>query len=77
LCGLDVSPKGVIVIDLNATTETLWIVALKPAEDITSDTGSFEVVTPPDSLEDVKLAIEKGDQIISAEITMHPSNMVS
>ena len=71
--------KGVITIELNATTEAVLMdVALDAgAEDISSDTGSFEVVTPPDALEDVRLAIEKkGIKIVSAEITMHPSNMV-
>jgi len=71
--------KGVIVIELNATTEaSLMDVALDAgAEDISSDTGSFEVVMPPDALEDVKAAIEKkGIKIVSAEITMQPSNMV-
>lgn len=71
--------KGVITIELNATTEAaLMDVALDAgAEDITSDTGSFEVVTPPDALEDVKAAIEKkGIKMVSAEITMQPSNMV-
>jgi len=71
--------KGVITIELNATTETVLMdVALDAgAEDISSDTGSFEVVTPPDALEDVRAAIEKkGIKIVGAEITMHPSNMV-
>jgi len=71
--------KGVIVIELNATTEAaLMDVALDAgAEDISSDTGSFEVVTLPDALEDVRAAIEKkGIKIVSAEITMQPSNMV-
>lgn len=71
--------KGVITIELNATTEAaLMDVALDAgAEDITSDTGSFEVVTPPEALEDVKAAIEKkGIKMVSAEITMQPSNMV-
>ncbi len=71
--------KGVIVIELNETTESaLMEIALDAgAEDISSDTGAFEVVTPPDALEDVKAAIEKkGIKIVSAEITMHPSNMV-
>jgi YebC/PmpR family DNA-binding regulatory protein len=71
--------KGIITIELSATTEgALMDVALDAgAEDITSDTGSFEVVTPPDALEDVKAAIEKkGIKMVSAEITMQPSNMV-
>lgn len=71
--------KGVVVIDVNATTETVLMdVALDAgAEDITSDTGSFEVITPPDALDDVRQAIEKkGIKIVSAEITMQPSNMV-
>ena len=71
--------KGVITIELNATTENKLMEAALDAgaEDITSDTGSFEVVTPPEALEDVKAAIEKkGIPIVSSEITMQPSNMV-
>lgn len=71
--------KGVITIELNATTESqLMDVALDAgAEDIASDVGAFEVTMPPESLEAVREAIEKkGIKIANAEITMQPSNMV-
>lgn len=70
---------GVILIDLSVTDEdTLMDVATEAgADDILSDSGSFEVLTAPADLEAVRSAIEKsGIEIISAEIVMRPKNSV-
>ena len=47
------------------------------AEDILSDSGAFEIITPPEALDAVRQAIEdKGITMASAEITMRPQNTV-
>jgi YebC/PmpR family DNA-binding regulatory protein len=69
--------RGVITVDLEATDEdTLMEVALDAgAEDLTTDTGSFELVMDPMVLDDVRTAIEaKGIKIETAEVTMIPQN---
>lgn len=69
--------RGVIVIDTESTDEdTLMEVALEAgADDITSDTGAFEVVMDAGVLDDVRTAIEaKEIKIVSAEVTMIPQN---
>ena len=69
--------RGVIIVDLESADEdTLMEAALEAgAEDITSDTGSFEVVMEPAVLDDVRTAIEgQGIKIESAEVTMIPQN---
>jgi transcriptional/translational regulatory protein YebC/TACO1 len=71
--------KGVITIELYAVDEeTLIEVATEAgAEDITSDTGSYEVVTPPEEIDTVRSAIEaKGIPMVSAEVVMRPKNSV-
>lgn len=71
--------KGVITIELDDATETqLMEIALDVgAEDIVSDSGCFEIITPPDILDDVRQALEKKKiKIADATVTMRPSNTV-
>jgi YebC/PmpR family DNA-binding regulatory protein len=69
--------KGVITIDLESTDEdALMEAALEAgADDMTSDSGSFEVTMEPGVLDDVRTAIEgRGIKIETAEVTMVPQN---
>lgn len=71
--------KGIIVVDMEATDEdTLMEIAMDHgAEDLSSDTGAFEIVTPPDAIDDVRQALEdKGIEMISAIVTMEPETSV-
>lgn len=70
---------GVIVVDMDATDEeTLMEVAMEGgAQDIISDSGSFEVIFAPADIENVRSAIEaKGIPMVSAEVIMRPTNTV-
>ncbi len=72
--------KGVITIELEAVDEdTLIEVATEAgAEDITSESGSYEVITPPEEIDSVRSAIEaKGIPMVSAEVIMQPKNSVN
>ncbi|MBU0982359.1 MAG: YebC/PmpR family DNA-binding transcriptional regulator [candidate division Zixibacteria bacterium] len=69
--------KGVITVDTEAADEdTLLEVALEAgAEDMTSDSGSFEITMDPEVVDDVRMALEaKEIAIESAEVTMVPQN---
>jgi YebC/PmpR family DNA-binding regulatory protein len=69
--------RGVVVVESDATDEdTLMEVALEAgADDITTDTGAFEIVMEAGVLDDVRTAIEaKGINIVSAEVTMIPQS---
>ncbi len=71
--------KGVIAIDGAATNEdTLMEVAINAgAEDVTSDSGVFEVTTAPGDLEPVRAAIEaKGIKMEDVQVTMVPKTFV-
>ncbi|HHM23963.1 MAG TPA: YebC/PmpR family DNA-binding transcriptional regulator [Bacteroidetes bacterium] len=71
--------KGVIQVKAEGVEEDdLLLVALEAgAEDIKSDETSFEVLTPPESFEQTKKALEDaGFPVESAEITMYPKNTV-
>lgn len=71
--------KGVITIELDAVDEdTLVEVATEAgAEDITSEAGSYEVITNPEDIDKVRSAIEsKGIPMVSAEVMMQPKNSV-
>ena len=71
--------KGVITIDLDKTDEdTIMEIALEAgAEDINSDSGTWEVITPPEAIEDVRVAIEGANiEMVSAEVTMLPKDTV-
>ncbi len=70
---------GVIVVDMDATDEeTLIEVAMEGgAQDIISDSGSFEVIFAPADIENVRSAIEaKGIPMVSTEVIMRPTNTV-
>ncbi|MCD6249878.1 MAG: YebC/PmpR family DNA-binding transcriptional regulator [candidate division Zixibacteria bacterium] len=69
--------RGVITVDTDVTDEdTLMEVALEAgADDMTSDTGAFEIIMEAGVLDDVRTAIEaKGIKIELAEVTMIPQN---
>ncbi len=71
--------KGLITVELNAIDENaLMELAMENgAEDITGESGAWEITTPPNDLETVKTALEdKKIPIVSAEITMVPENSV-
>lgn len=68
---------GVIVVELDSIDEEslMEIVMDNGADDLTSDSGSFEIVMDPSVLDDVRQALEKkGILIASAEVTMLPQN---
>ena len=74
--------KGQIIIDkeeYETDADTLMEMALEAgADDFVEEEDSFEILTDPDSLEDVRKALE--DQkvpMVSAEITRIPQNYVS
>ncbi len=69
--------RGVITVDLESADEdSLMEAALEAgADDITSDTGAYEVIMEPGVLDDVRTAIEgRGIKIESAEVTMIPQS---
>ena len=71
--------QGLITIDLDATDEdTIMEVAMEAgAEDIKSDSGTYEVITQPGDIDTVRSAIEaKGIAMVSAEVTMIPKDSV-
>jgi len=70
--------KGYMVVEKGAVAEdTLMEVALEAgAEDVRDDGDSFEIITDPDTFEDVKASIEaKGIPLIDPEVTMVPQTM--
>ncbi|UCF57772.1 MAG: YebC/PmpR family DNA-binding transcriptional regulator [Deltaproteobacteria bacterium] len=71
--------KGLIVLDKNKVMEeTLMNVVLDTgAEDIHETEKEFEVITPPESQENVREAVERAQLPYSfAEVTMYPQNTV-
>ena len=69
--------KGVITVELDAIDEeTLLEIALEAgAEDMRSDSGAYEILTEPGSLDAVRQALdERGIPVVSAEVTMLPKN---
>ncbi len=71
--------QGLITIELDATDEdTIMEVAMEAgAEDIKSDSGTYEVITQPGDIDTVREAIEsKGIAMVSAEVTMIPKDSV-
>lgn len=71
--------KGYIVIEKSAVEEdVLMEVALEAgAEDVREDGDNFEVVTDPESYEDVKEAIDaKEIEVVVGEVTMVPQNLI-
>jgi len=71
--------QGLITVDLDAVDEdTLMELAMEAgAEDINSESGSFEIITQPGDIDKVREAIEaKGIPMVSAEVTMIPKDFV-
>ncbi len=72
--------RGVILVDASETSEeALLDAALEAgAEDITEDGDTFEIVTAPNDVMDVKEALEAaGIKVASAELAMLPKNTVT
>jgi len=71
--------SGIVTVELNAVDEdTLMEVATDAgAEDILADSGVYEVLTQPSDIDSVRMALEeKGIPMVSAEVTMRPTNTV-
>lgn len=74
--------KGQIIIDkeeYEADPDELMMQALDAgAEDFSEEEDSYEIITDPDSFEEVREALEKlGIPMLSAEVTMLPQNYVA
>ena len=74
--------KGQIIIDkeeCDMEADDLMMVALDAgAEDFNEEDDSFEVLTDPESFDDVKKTLEEaGIPMLSAEVTMIPQNYVT
>ncbi len=70
---------GVITVELDAVDEdTLIEVAMEAgAEDIVTDSGSYEILTKPEDIDKVRMAVEtKGIPMVSAEVTMRHKTSV-
>ncbi|MCR4743897.1 MAG: YebC/PmpR family DNA-binding transcriptional regulator [Lachnospiraceae bacterium] len=73
--------KGQIIVDkeeCEMSADDLMMTALDAgADDFNEEDDSFEIVTAPDALEDVKKALEEAKvEMISAEVTKLPQNYV-
>ncbi|MDO9585343.1 MAG: YebC/PmpR family DNA-binding transcriptional regulator, partial [Syntrophales bacterium] len=71
--------KGSIVIDKKSSNEdTLMELALEAgAEDVKVEESEFQIITSPESFEEVKKAVDrKGIKYAEAKITMIPQNTV-
>ena len=73
--------KGQIIIDkeeCEMEADDLMMIALDAgAEDFSEEDDSFEVLTDPDSFEQVRKSLEDaGIPMLSAEVTMIPQNYV-
>ncbi len=71
--------KGIVTVELDAADEdTLMEVATDAgAEDILTDSGSYEIIADPNEIFSVRSALEaKSIPIVSAEVTMRPTNTV-
>ena len=71
--------KGIVSLDKSAVDEDklMEIVLDAGAEDIRTEDDTFEVVTAPDALQDVRQALDDaGVKYTDAEITMLPKNTV-
>ena len=74
--------KGQIIVDkeeCDMEADDLMMTALDAgAEDFSEEEDSFEILTDPDSFEEVRKALEDaGIPMISAEVTMIPQNCVT
>ena len=71
--------QGIITIEMDAADEdTVMEVAMEAgAEDIKTESGSFEIITRPEDIDTVRSAIEaKGIAMVAAEVTMSPKDSV-
>jgi YebC/PmpR family DNA-binding regulatory protein len=71
--------KGIVTIELDSIDEdTLMEVATEAgAEDIITDSGSYEIITDPNDIYTVREALDgKSIPMVSAEVTMRPTNSV-
>ena len=71
--------RGIVTIELDAADEdTIMELAMEAgAEDISTESGSYEVVTTLENLEQVRAAIEAKDiPMVSSEVIMQPQNSV-
>ncbi|MBE5869436.1 MAG: YebC/PmpR family DNA-binding transcriptional regulator [Lachnospiraceae bacterium] len=73
--------RGQIIIDkeeYETDADELMMLALDAgAEDFSEEEDSYEILTDPDALEEVRSALEKeGVPMVSAEVTMIPQNYV-
>ena len=71
--------KGVIVVEFDTINEdALMEIAIEVgAEELVSDSGSYELLTDPADIDAVRTALEeKGVALVSAEVTMRPKDNV-
>jgi len=71
--------RGVVTVELDAIDEdTLMEIATENgAEDIKTDSGSYEILSQPNDVEPIRAALEaKSIPMVSAEITMIPTTTV-
>lgn len=71
--------KGIVTVELDAVDEdTLMEIATEAgAEDIETDSGSYEIIAQPSDVDKVRMALEgKNIPMVSAEVTMQPTNTV-
>lgn len=71
--------KGIVIVELDSIDEdTLMEVATEAgAEDIITDSGSYEIITDPNDIYSAREALEtKGIPMVTAEVTMRPTNSV-
>ena len=74
--------RGQIIIDkeeCDMDADDLMMIALDAgAEDFNEEEDSFEILTDPDSMEEVRDALKaEGIELVSAEVTMIPQNYVT
>ena len=74
--------RGQIIIDkeeCDMEADDLMMIALDAgAEDFNEEEDSFEILTDPDSLDEVRDALKaEGIELVSAEVTMSPQNYVT
>ena len=77
-----VDKRGQIIIDkeeCDMEADDLMMIALDAgAEDFNEEEDSFEILTDPDSLDEVQAALKaEGIEMVSAEVTMIPQNYVT
>ena len=69
--------KGIIVVEDSSISEDklMEVVIEKGVEDIINDNGIFEIITPPEELENVKEALEEANiKFTSANLTVVPKS---